>query len=103
MAARDEVRRALALRPRDPELILLLAELSDDVGEQLRFAAVAAREAPYLVAPAQFAFSVALTVSNLGDGTAEHVKVKAILPDGLEHARGKQVEVDLGDLRWWAR
>jgi uncharacterized repeat protein (TIGR01451 family) len=42
--------------------------------------------------------TVSLTVSNPGDGQADHVKVKALLPEGLEHARGKIVEVDLGNL-----
>src|SRR5262249_42283832 len=42
--------------------------------------------------------TVALTVTNAGDGLAERVKVKAVLPEGMEHARGKQVEVELGNL-----
>jgi hypothetical protein len=42
--------------------------------------------------------TVLLTVSNPGDATAEGVKVKAILSDGLEHAQGKTVEFDLGNL-----
>ena len=39
-----------------------------------------------------------LTVTNCGDGTASHVKVKTTLPDGLQHVRGKIVEFDLGAL-----
>lgn len=42
--------------------------------------------------------TIALQVSNPGDGQADHVKVKALLPDGLEHARGKIIEVELGNL-----
>jgi uncharacterized repeat protein (TIGR01451 family) len=42
--------------------------------------------------------TVALTVSNPGDGAADHVKIKAALPEGLEHARGKMFELDLGTL-----
>jgi uncharacterized repeat protein (TIGR01451 family) len=42
--------------------------------------------------------TVTLTVSNPGDGPAEHVKIKALLPEGLEHPRGRQFEVDLGAL-----
>jgi uncharacterized repeat protein (TIGR01451 family) len=42
--------------------------------------------------------AVAVTVSNPGDGTADHVKVRALLPDGLEHTRGKKFELDLGCL-----
>jgi uncharacterized repeat protein (TIGR01451 family) len=42
--------------------------------------------------------TVSLTVSNPGDGVADHVRIKAVLPDGLEHARGKIVEVELGNL-----
>jgi uncharacterized repeat protein (TIGR01451 family) len=39
-----------------------------------------------------------LTVTNPGDGPADQVKVRTILSDGLEHARGKQIEYDLGNL-----
>lgn len=42
--------------------------------------------------------TVTLTVTNPGDATAEQVKVVATLSDGLEHARGKSVEFDLGNL-----
>ncbi len=42
--------------------------------------------------------TVSITVTNPGDGVADRVKVKAVLPDGLEHARGKQIEVELGNL-----
>jgi uncharacterized repeat protein (TIGR01451 family) len=42
--------------------------------------------------------TVTLTVSNPGDGLAEHVKIKALLPEGLEHPRGRQIDVDLGPL-----
>jgi uncharacterized repeat protein (TIGR01451 family) len=42
--------------------------------------------------------TVTLTVNNPGDGAADHVKIKADLSDGLEHVRGKTVEVDLGNL-----
>jgi hypothetical protein len=37
-------------------------------------------------------------ISNPGDGVAELVKVKTMLPDGLEHPRGKIVEFDVGNL-----
>jgi uncharacterized repeat protein (TIGR01451 family) len=37
-------------------------------------------------------------VSNPGDGVAEGVKVKVLLPEGLEHARGKCVDVEVGNL-----
>jgi uncharacterized repeat protein (TIGR01451 family) len=42
--------------------------------------------------------NVMLTVTNPGDGTADHVKVKTTLSEGLEHARGRDVEFDLGNL-----
>jgi uncharacterized repeat protein (TIGR01451 family) len=42
--------------------------------------------------------TISLTITNPGDGTAEQVKVKATLPEGLEHARGRVVEFDLGNL-----
>src|SRR5262249_29514966 len=42
--------------------------------------------------------TVMLTVSNPGDATAEFVKVKATLTDGLEHGRGQHVEFNLDSL-----
>ena len=39
-----------------------------------------------------------LSISNPGDGVAEAIKLKAMLPEGLEHARGKVVELDVGKL-----
>jgi uncharacterized repeat protein (TIGR01451 family) len=42
--------------------------------------------------------TVMLTVSNPGDATADFVKVKAVLSEGLEHANGKTVDFDLGSL-----
>jgi uncharacterized repeat protein (TIGR01451 family) len=42
--------------------------------------------------------NVMLTVTNPGDGTADHVKVHTKLSDGLEHVRGREVEFDLGNL-----
>jgi uncharacterized repeat protein (TIGR01451 family) len=42
--------------------------------------------------------TVTLTVNNPGDGMADHVRVKAMLPEGLEHSRGKVVDFDLGNL-----
>jgi uncharacterized repeat protein (TIGR01451 family) len=42
--------------------------------------------------------TISLTVSNPGDGTADHVRLKTLLPEGLEHARGKMVEVEVGNL-----
>ena len=44
--------------------------------------------------PANFQF----TVSNTGDCLAGQVKVRAKLPAGLEHVRGKEVTFDIGDL-----
>lgn len=37
-------------------------------------------------------------VANPGDGLTELVKVKALLPEGLETARGRIVEMDIGNL-----
>jgi uncharacterized repeat protein (TIGR01451 family) len=42
--------------------------------------------------------TVSVTVTNPGDGAAERVKVRAQLPPGLEHPRGKTVDFDLGNL-----
>ncbi len=39
-----------------------------------------------------------LTVTNPGDGSADQVKIRATLSDGLEHTRGKTVEFELGNL-----
>src|SRR5262249_15756551 len=44
------------------------------------------------------AVSFILTASNPGDGPVEQVKVHALLSDGLEHARGPQVEFEVGTL-----
>ncbi len=37
-------------------------------------------------------------ISNPGDGVAELVKLKVVLPEGLEHPRGKIVEYEVGSL-----
>ena len=43
--------------------------------------------------------AITLTVSNPGDDSADHTKVKAKLSEGLEHASGRGViDVDLGSL-----
>jgi uncharacterized repeat protein (TIGR01451 family) len=39
-----------------------------------------------------------LTVSNPGDGSADQVKIQAILSEGLEHARGNKIDFDIGNL-----
>jgi uncharacterized repeat protein (TIGR01451 family) len=39
-----------------------------------------------------------LTVSNPGDGSADHVKIHAVLSEGLEHARGNKIDFDIGNL-----
>jgi uncharacterized repeat protein (TIGR01451 family) len=41
---------------------------------------------------------LSLSVSNPGDGPAEHVKLWATLPDGLQHPSGKSIEVEVGSL-----
>jgi uncharacterized repeat protein (TIGR01451 family) len=42
--------------------------------------------------------TVSLMVTNPGDGTADQVKIKASLPEGLEHARGRVIEFEVGNL-----
>jgi uncharacterized repeat protein (TIGR01451 family) len=39
-----------------------------------------------------------LTVSNPGDGSADQVKIHALLSEGLEHARGNKIDFDIGNL-----
>jgi uncharacterized repeat protein (TIGR01451 family) len=39
-----------------------------------------------------------LNVTNPGDGPADQVKIHTILSDGLEHARGKNVDYEIGNL-----
>src|SRR5207244_804255 len=39
-----------------------------------------------------------LTVSNPGDGSADQVKIHAVLSEGLEHARGNKIDFDIGNL-----
>ena len=42
--------------------------------------------------------TILLAISNPGDGAAEAVAIKAILPDGVEHPRGKSLEFKVGTL-----
>ena len=42
--------------------------------------------------------AVSLVVRNPGDGMTERVKLRAILPDGLENTRGKTIDFDVGNL-----
>jgi hypothetical protein len=42
--------------------------------------------------------TILLAISNPGDGAAEAVTIKAILPDGVEHPRGKSLEFKVGTL-----
>jgi len=42
--------------------------------------------------------TVTVTVTNPGDAAAEKVKIRAVLTEGLEHARGNTVEFDLDTL-----
>ncbi len=39
-----------------------------------------------------------LTVTNPGDGSADQVKIQAVLSEGLEHARGNKIDFDIGNL-----
>ena len=42
--------------------------------------------------------TINFVLSNPGDGTADGVKVRTQLPEGLEHARGRVLEFDVGSL-----
>lgn len=39
-----------------------------------------------------------VTVTNPGTGIATHVQIEAIIPEGLEHARGQRLQMELGNL-----
>src|SRR5262249_61090534 len=39
-----------------------------------------------------------LAISNPGDGSADQVKIRAVLSDGLEHARGNKIDFEIGNL-----
>jgi uncharacterized repeat protein (TIGR01451 family) len=39
-----------------------------------------------------------LTVTNPGDGSADQVKIHAVLSEGLEHPRGQKIDFDVGNL-----
>ncbi|WP_437223536.1 hypothetical protein SH661x_003255 [Planctomicrobium sp. SH661] len=39
-----------------------------------------------------------VTVSNPGTGIASRVQIEAVVPEGLEHARGQRLQMDLGSL-----
>lgn len=41
---------------------------------------------------------IVFTISNPGDGPTENIKVRAVLPEGLEHPRGQAFEIDAGNL-----
>ena len=41
---------------------------------------------------------ILFTLTNPGDGLTENVKVRAVLPEGLEHPRGQAFEIDAGKL-----
>lgn len=40
----------------------------------------------------------AFAVSNPGDGVAENVKVRAMLPEGVDHPRGRSFDIEIGSL-----
>lgn len=42
--------------------------------------------------------SFVLTVTNAGDGPAHQVKLRGVLSDGLEYARGREADFELGNL-----
>jgi len=42
--------------------------------------------------------SQAITVTNPGTGVAHNVSIEAIIPEGLEHARGEKLVMDVGSL-----
>jgi uncharacterized repeat protein (TIGR01451 family) len=42
--------------------------------------------------------TITVTVSNVGDCSAEQVRIRAMLPEGLEHSKGRSVEFDIGNL-----
>jgi uncharacterized repeat protein (TIGR01451 family) len=44
------------------------------------------------------AATITLTVTNPGDGSADQVRIHALLSDGLEHARGNKVDFEIGNL-----
>lgn len=39
-----------------------------------------------------------ITIKNPGDGIASNVKIEAVIPEGLEHARGKRLLMEIGSL-----
>jgi uncharacterized repeat protein (TIGR01451 family) len=51
-------------------------------------------KAPLVGDPAQFT----LAISNPGDGSADQVKIQAVLSEGLEHARGNRINFEIGNL-----
>jgi len=69
-AARRDLATALSSRPRDPFAVLLVATASSTAAERLRFARVAARFAPYDVAPARFALATAIEAAEAGASRA---------------------------------
>jgi uncharacterized repeat protein (TIGR01451 family) len=68
----------LRIKVREPKLILKAA----------------APEKVLIGDPAAFT----LTVSNPGDGSADQVRIHAVLSEGLEHARGNKIDFEIGNL-----
>jgi uncharacterized repeat protein (TIGR01451 family) len=68
----------LRIKIREPKLVLKAA----------------AQEKVLIGDPAAFT----LTVSNPGDGSADQVRIHAILSEGLEHARGNKIDFEIGNL-----
>jgi uncharacterized repeat protein (TIGR01451 family) len=98
----QEKRISLQVTPASKSVLDLCAQVTFTGSAGLRVSVHEPRLALKVVAPDKVVVgdsaTVTLTVSNPGDGPAEHVKIKALLPEGLEHPRGRQIDVDLGPL-----
>ncbi len=92
----------LKLLPLAPGAITTHAEVRFSTGAAGQFEVTEPMLALQLDGPQQVLIGEAATqtilVSNPGSGVASNVRVEALIPTGLEHARGSQLLMDLGPL-----
>ena len=102
LAAGESESIAITMLPLSAEEITTQAEVRFSSAVSGRFDVSQPMLAVNLSGPEQVligeAASQTITVTNPGTGVASNVKIEALIPDGLEHARGTRLLMDLGAL-----
>jgi uncharacterized repeat protein (TIGR01451 family) len=102
LQSRQEKRVDLVLLPEANGELTCLASLSYAATSVVRMPVREPRLAVKASVPGKVVVGdpaiLTVNVSNPGDGPADHVKLKVVLPEGLEHVRGKTFEVEVGSL-----